>query len=213
MWFVFDRLWASPAGVEMKRVFVSSFRLVAQLAKEPLSNGIRLAIKNSFALRETINAHFDKVRSLADGVLFEFGPSRRRDLEMRERIRQWQPQLRALFLMRIASLKYRLQLPGFELPEAVCAYQREYDERSAQILEDMADAIEGKRIDARLTAEDAAELLRRVLEECCGPESQRLPAVRVDSFIILLREIDQLTALLAKEIEMEFPPVRTVSSR
>jgi multidrug resistance protein MdtO len=70
MWFVFDRLWVSPAGVEMKRAFVSGFRLLAQLAKEPLSNGIRLAIKNSFALRETINAHFDKVRSLADGALF-----------------------------------------------------------------------------------------------------------------------------------------------
>jgi multidrug resistance protein MdtO len=165
------------------------------------------------ALREKINAHFDQVRALADGVLFEFGPSRRHDLAMRGRIRQWQPPLRTLFLLRIASLKYRLQLPGFELPEAVRAYQREYDERSARMLEDMADAIEGKRSDVRITAQDSAELLRRVVEECCGLESQRLPVVRVDSFITLLREIDQLTASLAKEIEMEFRPVTTVSSR
>jgi hypothetical protein len=29
---------------------------------------------------------FDKVRSLADGVLFEFGPSRQRDLQFRDQI-------------------------------------------------------------------------------------------------------------------------------
>jgi ferric-dicitrate binding protein FerR (iron transport regulator) len=50
----------------------------------------------------------------------------------------------------------------------------------AVVLEDMADAIECKRSDVRLKAEDFPELLKRLLEECCGPESQRLPAVRVD---------------------------------
>jgi multidrug resistance protein MdtO len=211
MWLVFDQIWGAPAGLEMKRAFVSSFRLLAQLAREPLSKDVRVAIKDSFALRERINGHFDQVRALADGVLFEFGPSRGRDLAARGRIRQWQPKLRTLFLLRIASLKYRLQLPGFELPEAVRAYQREYDERSAQILEEMADAIEGKPAEVKVTAPDTAESLARTLEECCSPESQRLPAVRVDSFITLLREIDQLTASLAKAIEMEFRPVTTVS--
>jgi hypothetical protein len=32
--------------------------------------------------------------SLADGVLFEFGPSRQQDLALRDQIRRWQPQLR-----------------------------------------------------------------------------------------------------------------------
>jgi hypothetical protein len=79
------------------------------------------------------------------------------------------------------------------------------------VLEDIADAIECKRSDVRLTAEDSLELLKRVLEKCCGPESQRLPAVRVDSFITLLREIDQLAASLAKDLETAFRRVRTVS--
>lgn len=200
MWLVFDQLWRTSAGVEMKRAFVSSFRLLAQLARQPLSTDIRAAIRDSFTLRERINAHFDQVRALTDGVLFEFGRSRRRDMAMRDRIRQWQPQLRTLFLMRVASLKYRLQLPGFELPEAVRAYQREYDERSAQILEGMADAIEGKPTGVQLTGEDSAKLLDRVLGECCGPESQRLSAVRIESFVTLLRQIDRLTSSLAKEI-------------
>jgi len=49
-----------------------------------------LAIERSYSLRETINTNFDKVRSLADGVLFEFGPSRQQDLASRSQIREWQ---------------------------------------------------------------------------------------------------------------------------
>jgi multidrug resistance protein MdtO len=204
MWFVFDQLWGTVAGVAMKNLFVSNLRLLAQLAREPVSTDIRAAIANSFVLRERINAQFDNVRSLADAVLFEFGPSRSRDLEIRKRIRHWQPQTRTLLLMRVALLKYRLQLPGFELPQPVLVSQREYDERSAQMLEEIADVIEGKPIHEKVTAEDSSQLLERVVEACRGPESQRLAAVDMDSFLTLLRGIDRLTVSLAKEISMEF---------
>ena len=132
MWLIFDELWSAPASVEMKKVFISSLRLLAQFAREPVSPDIRSAIRRTSALHDTINTKFDSARSLADGVLLEFGPSRRRDLALRDRIRRWQPQLRALFIMRAASLKYRLGLPGFALPEAVIASLQAYDECSAQ---------------------------------------------------------------------------------
>jgi multidrug resistance protein MdtO len=206
MWFVFDRLWSVPAVVEMKRLFVSSLRLLAQLAREPLSKDIGAALAKSSALRETINAQFDQVRSAADSILFEFGPSRRQDLEIRSRVRQWQPRLRTLFLLRIASLEYRLQLPGFELPETMRVCQSQYDECSAQTLEEMADAIEGKLTGFKLTPDHCSELLERALQACCGPESERVPAVRIESFATLLRQIDQLTASLAKETALEFRP-------
>src|SRR5208283_1451646 len=128
--------------VEMKRAFVSALRLLAQFSREPVSKDIPVAIERSDALRETINAQFDKVRSLADGVFFEFGSSRPQDLRLRDHIRKWQPQLRTLFVMRIASWKYRLQLQGFELPESVQVLQREYDDHSAGVLEDLAGQIE-----------------------------------------------------------------------
>jgi len=70
MWLAFDRLWSSPAGVGMKKAFVSALRLLAQFSREPVSEDIPVAIERSYALREIINAQFDKVRSLADGVLF-----------------------------------------------------------------------------------------------------------------------------------------------
>jgi multidrug resistance protein MdtO len=198
MWLAFDRLWSAPAGVEMKKAFVRSLRFLAQFAREPVSKDIRVAIERSYALRETINAQFDKVRSLADGILFEFGSSRQQDLRLRDQIRRWQPQLRTLFVMRTASWKYRLQLPGFELPEAVRLSQQKYDDRSARVLEDMAERIEGSAPHVKRVSADSSELLERMLA-CCKEESQRSPAVRVYSFVTLLRGISGLTTSLADE--------------
>ena len=194
MWFVFDRLWTSPASVEMKRTFVSNLRLMAQFARVPLSKDPGVAFGRSLALRETINANLDKVRAVADGVLFEFGPSRQRDLKFRSYIRQCQPQLRSLFIMRIAFLKYRLQLPGFELPEPVRAGQQAYDEHAARMLEEIADRIERDAPFDRNTVEDSRALLNRTIEAIHGEQ----PAL-----IALLRGIDALTAGLATEIAGE----------
>jgi multidrug resistance protein MdtO len=200
MWLVFDQLWGAPAAVQMKRTFILNLRLVAQFATQPASNDLRTALGRSLALRETINANLDKVRALADGVLFELGPSRQRDLELRSYIRQWQPQLRTLFVMRIAFLKYRLQLPGFELPEIVRLRQQAYDEHSARILEEMADRIEGNRGSETNSVEDSHDLLNKTIEGLQGQDPAHLPPGRAQSFITLLRGIDGLTTCLASEI-------------
>lgn len=132
MWLVFDQLWGASAAVEMKRTFISNLRLLAELAREPLAGKLKVATQRGYALRETISANFDEVRSLADAVLFEFSSSRQQDLALRDRIRRWQPQLRKLFLTRIALWKYRVQLPGFELPKSVDMAQQEFDHDLAQ---------------------------------------------------------------------------------
>ena len=144
MWLVFDQLWGAPAAIEMRRTFISNLRLLAQLAREPLSQDRKTAIARSLALGETINANLDKVRALADGVLFEFGPSREQDLALRDRIRQWQPNLRMLFITRIVLWRYRAGLPGFELPEAMQPAQQKFDNRLATALDGMADRMDGK---------------------------------------------------------------------
>jgi multidrug resistance protein MdtO len=208
MWLAFDQLWSAPAGVEMKKTFVGGLRLLAQLAREPISRDLHIAMERSYSLRETINAQFDKVRSLADGVLFEFGPSRRRDLELRGYIRQWQPQFRTLFVMRNTSLKYRLQLPGFELPERVRLRHQAYDEQSAHMLEEMAERIEGKTPHAENSVEQSHELLNRIVEEIQQERPAQLPPSRAASFLALIRRIDALTTSLASEIATELgtPP-------
>ena len=203
MWLIFDQLWGAPASVEMRRVFISTLRLLAQFAREPVSADIRSAIQRTSALRDTINTKFDNVRSLADGVLLEFGPSRRHDLALRDRIRRWQPQLRALFIMRGASLKYRLQLPGFVLPEAVIGSLQAYDECSAQMLENIADRMEGKTSQGRPVSADSFALLEQTLESCRTDESRLLLSEHGATFVPLLRQIDRLTSRLANQIAME----------
>jgi multidrug resistance protein MdtO len=201
MWLIFDQLWGSSASVEMRRAFISNLRLLAQVAREPVSSDIRSAIQRTSALRDTINTKFDNARSLADGVLLEFGPSRRDDLALRGRIRRWQPQLRALFIMRSASLKYRLQLPGFGLPEAVVASLQAYDECSARTLENMADRMDGKTPQAGPA--DSPVLLGQTLEFCRVGESRLLLSEHGAAFVPLLRQIDRLTSRLAQEIAIE----------
>jgi multidrug resistance protein MdtO len=203
MWLIFDQLWSAPASVEMRRSFISGLRLLAQFAREPVSADIPSAIQRTSALHDTINTKFDNVRSLADGVLLEFGPSRLQDLALRDCIRTWQPQLRALFIMRSASLKYRLQLPGFVLPEAVIVSLQAYDERSAQTLENIADRMEDKMPQERPVSADSFALLEQVLESCRADESRLLLSEHGATFVPLLRQIDQLTSRLANQIAME----------
>jgi multidrug resistance protein MdtO len=193
MWLVFDQLWGASAAAGMKRTIASTLRLLAQLAKEPLPGESRLAIDRSAALRETINANFDQARALADGVLFEFGPSRQQDLALRNRIRQWQPQLRTLFVTEIALLKYRLQLPGFELPEPVRVAQQEFESQLASTLDGMAN-----RIDSELPgpADDFEGSFKR-LEQTVRTASL---IGELQTFLTLSRNVESVTTSLNKEI-------------
>jgi multidrug resistance protein MdtO len=199
MWVVFDRLWSIPAGIAMRRAFAQNLRLLAQLAREPISQDHRESLERTFSLREAINAQSEKVRSLADAVLFEFGPSRRTDLQLRDYVRHAQTHLRALFVMRIASLKYRLQLPGFDLADSVRLSQQAYDEHSAQMLEEMVGLVEHGTSVPEDRSERSRELLKNTLEAAQD--------ARAESFITLLRGIDDLTATLTFEIGSEFPRI------
>lgn len=202
MWLIFDQLWRAPASVEMRKVFISNLRLLAQFIREPNSADIHAAIQRTSALGATINSQFDKVRSLADGVVFEFGPSRRRDLALRDRIRRWQPELRALFTMRGATLKYRLQLPGFELTPGVLASLEAYDECSARMLETTADRIEGKAPLESALRSDTASLMEQALQFCRVDESTLLLSEHGATFVPLLRQIERVTTRLINEVEL-----------
>jgi multidrug resistance protein MdtO len=199
MWLIFDHLWSIPAAVEMKGALISAIRLLAQLTREPSSSDIQVAIKRSYDLGEALNAQMDKVRSAADGVLFEFGPSRQQELALRDRIRRWQPHLRTLFLMRRAALRYALRLPGFELPEGGQMALREYNDHSARMLENMADRIEGREREITPEPEDTAQLLEQVCGGCGALEPEQLPE-HIRSFVLLVRKIDSVTHSLAEEM-------------
>ncbi len=204
MWLVFDQLWGASASLEMKRKFISILRLLAQFAREPLSKDLRVAAQRSDSLRETIDNSFDQVRALADGVLFEFGPSRQQDLALRSRIVHWQPQLRMLFLTRIALWKYRARLPGFELPHPVATAQQEFDACLAAVLDGIADGI-ADRMEGRSFVEiedfgSSMERLDRAVLTYSG-KSHEVVVAQFGAFLSLSRRIQSLTLSVDEGIQ------------
>ena len=170
MWLVFDRLWGAPAVAEMERTFVSNLRLLGKMMRAPASPNVSEAIDEIDSLRETINANFDRLRQQADGVMVEFGPSRERNLRLRSQILDWQLQLRVLFILRTALLKYRLRLSGFETPEPVRVAQQALDMQFADQIEDMADRLSGKPVANRQSSEPLLLALEQTIQSSCPTE-------------------------------------------
>jgi multidrug resistance protein MdtO len=198
MWLVFDQLWNVSAAVQMRRTFASNLRLLAQLAREPISCDARNALERAYALRETINSNFDRVRDLTGGVLLEFGPSREQDLALRSRIIRWQTQVRMLFLTEIALWKYRAQLRGFELSQELIAQQRQFEDRFALTLEEMADRIDGEQSLQYSALYDSSAFGESIEAH---PKAPKETLSDRDSTLLSLRHrIQTLTASLTAEI-------------
>lgn len=198
MWLVFDQLWGAPAAVQMKKTFISNLQFIAQLAREPASEDLNTALGRGIALRETINANFDKVRAFADGVLLEFGPLREQDLALRNRVRQWQPSLRILFILCIVLWRYRVRLPGFELPEATQPTQAEFHNRLAMGLDRMADRVKGDESAHKIDFASAYAQLEQTTLKGLTKEQQQLTP-QIQSFLLLSRRI----ATLANALQVE----------
>ena len=198
MWLVFDQLWGAPAIVEMKNTFISLLRSLAKLARAPVDP--QDAIEQSYALRETVNSNFDKVRAFSDAVLFEFGASRQKDLAFRSRITRWQPQLRMLFITRVALLKYRLQLPGFELPQGLDLAEQEFDEHLAATLDGIGDRFKGKASTRTEGLQDSFARLEQSIQASEPAVSQGGLSSHLQTFLQLSRRIVNLTISLDREI-------------
>jgi multidrug resistance protein MdtO len=200
MWLVFDRLWGTPAAVAMKTGFISTLRLMAQFAREPISENLRTAIERGYSLRDEIEKGFENVRSQADQVLFEFGPSREPSLALRDQIRRWQPQLRVLFVLHISTWNYRIGLPGFDLPDPIHAAQREFDEEFARIVEAVANRLEGKPVEVRDNFDNYLQHLEQSVETCAATESQTALATGLRTYLARNRRIRAVTCALLHEI-------------
>jgi multidrug resistance protein MdtO len=200
MWFVFDHLWSSPAIVEMRRIFVANIRLLAQLTREPATTNLQEAIERSYSLRETINANFNQVRQHADGVMLEFGSSRERDLALRARLLRWQPELRLVFIAQIAIFKYRLQLPGFELPMRIQEELREFDIRRSAVLEDIADRVEGKESLLTENGESSIGVLKQFARESFSSGTPEPHVGQLQSLLQLAKRADSIVRALQQEV-------------
>lgn len=165
----------------------------------------------SYSIRERINKNFEQTRGLADGVLFEFGPSREQDLLWRDRIVRWQPQVRILFLTRIALWKYRAQLPGFELPKAVQAAQQEFDDALAEKLDRIADRLESKVMSGEDTTETLFEQLERTIRSDSSKSTDALLKARFRALLTVCHITENLTISLNNQLRAFQGPMPTVS--
>lgn len=202
MWLIFDQLWGAPAIQEMEHTFLSTLRLLAQFMREPEqadSVDQSAAIEQSYARRETLNTNFEKVRQAGDGVMLEFGPSRKENLAWRSRLLDWQLQLRMIFITRIALLKYRLRLTGFELPDAILRAQRAFDSALAERMGEIAEQLEGN-LKLPQPREPLLPLIAGPVKHYLAASSDPGVAPRVESLLPLCARIDSLVISLAEEI-------------
>ena len=82
------------------------------------------------------------------------------------------PQLSRTLVTLLATSKYRMRLPGFELPEPVIIAQRELDDDLAGALETVADRIEGKSTPQPPSLERRVAALEQAIDVTESPASQ-----------------------------------------
>ena len=144
MWLIFDRLWVRSALDEMEFVFARNLQMFAELTQQPLRPDRNEAIKRVRQLREQINNGFAVVSAQSDAILFEFGPSRQRRLEIRDDMRRWDASLRTLLQVQLTFSYYRLQRPIQDLPSGIAEAETAFDKDIARTAQGMADEVCGR---------------------------------------------------------------------
>jgi multidrug resistance protein MdtO len=162
MWLFFDRLWVRSAVDEMQAVFARNLELFAELTEQLLEKDQVKAIRRVRQLRDQINEGFGAVRAQSDAILFEFGPSRQRKLQIRDDVRRWQPSIRTLLLVQITAIQYLVQKPLTQLPEPIAEAGVAFEREVARVMHAMASEVNGKHADA---VPDIRESSARVQEE------------------------------------------------
>jgi multidrug resistance protein MdtO len=212
MWLVFDQLWGASALREMHRTFVSSLRLLAQLMRAPISSDSGIAIEETYSLRDRIATNFETLRQHADGVTLEFGKTRQHDLATRSQFLRWQLRLREVFRLRITLLKYRLVLPGFELPEPLHRAQLAFDTRFAERLESLADNLSAWKRFTPARKESSATIIEEAIDKSLLRELSTRSST-AQTFISLLSRLESSMNAFEHEIELGLDdiPIETAS--
>jgi multidrug resistance protein MdtO len=195
MYLVFETLGSKPAVQVMRELFAENLSLMAQVAK-PWTDSKSIDFKKIRTMRDRISQNFAAVNSQADAVLFELGRDRTRSLAVRERLLEWQPELRSLFLMQVALLQYRLQVLPTELPPGILPPAYRFDTELSNVLKAIAQSFSGKHVAYDTApAYKAYDQLKDVIERSYSETPTRARAV-----LALSAQILDLTCRLLKQI-------------
>ena len=173
MWLIYDRLWQKNALDEMQRLFARNLEMFAELTEQLLEKDQIKAIRRIRLLRDQLNAGFSAVTAQADAVLFEFGPSRQRKLQIREDFRRWQPSIRTLLQVQIASVQYLTNRPLSNLPQPIEEAGVAFEQDVAQVMHAMASEASGKPVagvpDISISAAQFQEAIHKYYQDAGTP--------------------------------------------
>ena len=106
-----------------------------------------------------------------------------------------------LFITRIALWKYRVRLPGFEIPETIWLAQREFDDELAKTLDAIADRFEGQPAGKRGAELQARfESLEKSVQTFGLRNLHKEMPEQLWTFLTLLRRLEELAISLDHEI-------------
>jgi multidrug resistance protein MdtO len=161
MGIFFDLLWVRNPLDEMQAVFAHNLELFAELSEQLLEQDQIKAIKRIRQLRDQLHEGFQAVTAQSDAVLLEFGPARRRKLEIREDIRRWQPSIRTLLQLQMTVAQYRAERPLQELPPSLAEAYIAFERDIALIMRALANEVNGKPSDPTPDPQIAARRLEQ----------------------------------------------------
>jgi multidrug resistance protein MdtO len=168
MWLIYDRLWTKNALDEMQTVFAHNLEMFAELAEQLLEKDQIKAIRRIRQLRDQLNAGFQAVTAQADAVLFEFGPSRQQKLKIRDDLRRWQPAIRTLLQVQIASAQYLAHKPLSNLPQPIAQTGVAFEKDVAQVMHAMASEVKGEPVEGVPNIRLSAARMRQEVEQYYG---------------------------------------------
>ncbi len=139
MWLVFDRLWVRDALQEMQDAFARNLRLLAELTRTAWRAGSQWK-PSSKRFSYAIGSMRDlmPLKPQADAVVFEFGPTRQRKLQIRDDIRRWQATLGILLQVQITYLQYLFQLRLPDVPASITEAQIAFEKDLTDVIRAMS---------------------------------------------------------------------------
>ncbi|MGB8889495.1 MAG: FUSC family protein [Candidatus Korobacteraceae bacterium] len=207
MWLVFDHLWVRDALQEMQDAFSRNLQLLAELIEFATRQALkdqRIAVaKRALQLRDQINEGFNTVKAQADAVVFEFGPSRRRKLRIRDDFRRWQPALGTLMQVQVTGLQYLFEQRYPELAPGIAKALETFEEDMATTARAMADQVSGKIAGPTPDVQEAAIRLREEIEKHYAALGQPAPPSLVD-MITITQNLVSIVAPLYLDIHSTF---------
>jgi multidrug resistance protein MdtO len=195
MWLIFDHLWVKDALQEMQEGFARNLQRLAELLELACKPASEEVARRALELSDEINA----VKAQSDAVVFEFGPSRQRKLEIRDDIRRWQPALGALLQVQMTGLQYLFETRARKLAQGIAEALSAFEEDMAITARIMSEEVSGKPGRIPPDVQKSASTVRREIERHYAASGLPIPPTLAD-MITLTQNLASIVVPLSADI-------------